>query len=92
MSETGKEFGECVKELRQNNYECFKTDVLPLISDSKEVENISEDCFSFAVKTRNHGVIDIYPKANKIHIRKQNKWIKPILPWLRKNIVGKCIS
>jgi len=31
------------------------------------------------------GSIDFYPKANKVLIRKQNKWIKPGLKWLIKN-------
>ncbi len=87
MSETGKEFGEIIKELRENKYEFFKTEVLPAIMNSGEVDNINEGCFSFAVSTKNYGVIDIFPKANKLRIRRQNKWIKPILPWLQKYII-----
>lgn len=92
MSEAGKEFGEFVKELRENKYEFFKSEVLPKIIDSEEVENINEECFSFAVTTKNYGVIDIFPKANKIRIRRKNKWVKPILPWLRKYIIKKCTN
>lgn len=92
MSGTGKEFGELVKELRENKYEHFKSKILPEITASEEVCNISEECFSFAVTTKNYGVIDIFPKANKLRIRRQNKWVKPILPWLHKYIIKKCTN
>ena len=31
--------------------------------------------------------IDFFPKANKVLIRSQNKWIKPGLRWIVKNII-----
>ena len=91
MSEAGKEYGELVKELRENNFERFKAKTLPRLESSEEVENINENCFSFAVTTKSNGVIDIFPKANKLRIRRQNKWVKPIMPWLRKHIL-KCTN
>nr|DAQ21888.1 MAG TPA: hypothetical protein [Caudoviricetes sp.] len=92
MSEAGKEFGDFVKALRESKYEDFVANTLPALQDSEEVNNITEECFCFAVSTKNYGVIDIFPKSNKIRIRRQNKWVKPILPWLRKYIIKKCIS
>lgn len=62
MSEAGKEYGEFVMELRENNYERFKAKTLPRLVSSEEVENIIEDCFSFAVTTKNNGVIDIFQR------------------------------
>ena len=32
--------------------------------------------------TRLYGVIDFYPKANKLLIRRKNKWIKPALKFI----------
>ena len=62
MSEAGEEFGEFVKELRENKYEFFKSEVLPKIIDSEEVDNINEGCFSFAVTTKNYGVIESFQR------------------------------
>lgn len=89
MSDTGKEYGELIKELRESNYESFKANKVHLLEESEEVENICEGCCSFAVTTKNYGVIDIFPKANKLRIRRQNKWVKPIMPWLNKYIIKK---
>jgi hypothetical protein len=36
--------------------------------------------YTFEIK--DYGVIDFYPKANKLLIRKLNKWIKPALGWI----------
>ena len=91
MSETGKEYREFIQEFRQENYERFKADTLSRLESCEEVENITENCFSFAVTTKINGVIDIFPKANKLRIRRQNKWVKPIMPWLRKHIL-KCTN
>lgn len=92
MSEAGKELGEFVKELRESKYENFVLKVLPALRENKEVDNITEGCCSFSVSTKTYGVIDIFPKANKIRIRRQNKWIKPIMPWLNKYILKPCIN
>lgn len=50
---------------------------------------ISNDNFKFTIDTQNskYEVIDYFPKANKILIRKQNKWIQPGLAWLIKNLL-----
>ena len=33
------------------------------------------------------GIIDYYPKANKVLIRKQNKWITGGLKWIINNLI-----
>ena len=38
----------------------------------------------YSFQTNDYGVIDFYPKANKVLIRKLNKWIKPGLKWMIK--------
>lgn len=34
-----------------------------------------------------YGVIDYFPKANKLLIRKDNKWIQPGLKWIVNNLI-----
>lgn len=33
-----------------------------------------------------YGIVDYFPKANKLLIRKQNKWIKPGFTWIKTNL------
>lgn len=42
---------------------------------------------SYAITTTVYGVIDFFPKANKLLIRKDNKWIKPGLNWIINNLL-----
>jgi hypothetical protein len=36
----------------------------------------------------NYGVIDYFPKANKLLIRKENEWIQPGLKWIITNLIN----
>lgn len=38
-------------------------------------------------QTEKFGIIDYYPKANKILIRKQNKWITQGLRWINDSLL-----
>lgn len=42
---------------------------------------------SYAITTTVHGVVDFFPKANKLLLRKDNKWIKPGLKWIINNLL-----
>ena len=35
-----------------------------------------------------HGIIDYFPKANKLLIRKSNKWVQPGLKWIVTNLIN----
>ena len=37
--------------------------------------------------TENFGIVDYYPKANKILIRKDNKWITQGLRWINESLL-----
>jgi hypothetical protein len=38
-------------------------------------------------QTSNYGILDYFPKANKILIRKDNKWIAQGLRWINDNLL-----
>jgi len=38
-------------------------------------------------QTSKYGILDYFPKANKILIRKDNKWITQGLPWINDTIL-----
>ena len=38
-------------------------------------------------QSQKYGVLDYYPKANKILIRKDNKWVSQGLKWINKNLI-----
>lgn len=42
---------------------------------------------SYSILTEEYDIIDFFPKANKLLIRKANKWIKPGLKWIVKNLL-----
>ena len=38
-------------------------------------------------QTEKHGIVDYYPKANKILIRKDNKWLTQGLRWINDTLL-----
>jgi len=43
---------------------------------------------SYSISTFKYGIIDYFPKANNLLIRKKNKWKKPGLRWIIKNLLN----
>jgi len=41
----------------------------------------------YTIETDTYGVVDYYPKANNLLIRRQNRWIKPGLKWIINNLL-----
>lgn len=72
------------KAMREERIENFEEKWLPLLKEKATV-HYSELLNRYWIENKKMGVIDFYPKANKIHIRKQNRWVKPGLQWLIKN-------
>lgn len=44
---------------------------------------------AYTIHAIGYGVIDIYPKGDKLCIRKGNKWIKGAFDWIEKTLVDK---
>lgn len=81
-------FKERNREIRALRTEKFKETILPIFQelfDMKERDNGSFTCY-----TLKYGIIDYYPKADKILIRERNKWIPRGRNWMMNNIVQEC--
>jgi hypothetical protein len=79
-----KSFGLMCKSLREARSEKFVDGWLIPLSTRYEVE---ESNFKYTIKTQKYGVLDYFPKANKLLIRKDNKWVKPGLKWIITNLL-----
>jgi len=73
------------KVLREERAEDFDELFLPKLESSYDVTFRSNG--SYAINSPTHGVLDFFPKANKLLIRKDNKWIKPGLKWIINNLL-----
>jgi predicted MPP superfamily phosphohydrolase len=71
------------KSLREKRLERFEDYLLPLERQGYEiVENNHKYTIDTDTQEIKYGIIDYFPKANKILIRKDNNWIKPGLKWI----------
>ena len=82
--------GKMNQVMREQRLERFE----PWIKELQEsTEVISLEEFSaqgkFTINTDSFGIMDYFPKANKLLIRRQNKWIKPGFKWIRENLIAK---
>lgn len=80
-----KSFALLCKALREKRSEKFIEDYLPLLEMRFPLEQRTNG--SYSISTQDFGVIDYFPKANKLLIRKDNKWIKPGLKWILNNLL-----
>lgn len=76
-------FGLLTKALRESRSERFIEDWLPLL---KKKYSITEVNHKYTIITDKFGILDYFPKANNLLIRKENKWKKPGLRWMIKNL------
>lgn len=79
-----KYMGMANKALRESRSEKFEDEWLPKIEKLYQVEKRNNG--SYSIHTGLFGIIDYYPKANKLLIRTQNEWEKPGLKWLITNL------
>ena len=82
--------GKMKKVFRQERVERFE-DVLPQLLKSVKVIDIThyeaQGKYMITTDTK-FGIVDYYPKANKILIRKDNDWILGGMTWLYKNLIN----
>jgi hypothetical protein len=78
-------FGKYCASMRMKRKERFEDKYLNKIDQITKVTKRDNGSYSFTYGI--YGTIDYFPKANKLLIRKDNKWIKPGLRWLIKNII-----
>lgn len=80
-----KAFGLLCKALREKRKERFEENWLSALCKEYKVEQRANG--SFSIYTDKYGIIDHFPKANKLLIRQKNKWIKPGLKGIIKNLL-----
>ena len=74
------------KSLREGRLENFQNTYLQVLL--KKGYEVAEDNYKYTIDTNDKfGIIDFFPKANKLLIRKDNKWIKPGTQWIIKNLL-----
>ncbi len=76
--------------LRETRWERFEDDWLARFQERFKVEKRENG--SYSIDAGEHGVLDYYPRANKVLLRKKNKWIKPGLRWLVRNLLNGPVS
>jgi len=75
-------FTKAIREKRSENFEEYWLEKLQC---DYKCEEVSEG--KFTIYDTKFGTLDFFPKANKVLIRKQNKWNKPGLKWMVNNIL-----
>jgi hypothetical protein len=81
-----KRFALYCKLIRENRSERFVEDYLPALM--LRYTTTKRDNGSYSIITEAYGTLDYFPKVNKVLIRKENKWIKPGLKWIRENLLN----
>jgi hypothetical protein len=77
-----KALGIFRKVLREERMEKFEENWLEKITSSPNITQYQMRDGGYIFWFKDGNIVDFYPKANKLLIRKQNKWIKPGLKWL----------
>lgn len=70
------------KVIREKRNLKFNEKWLEKIKNSPKVKEFQEKEYSYYLVLDNGYRIDFYPKANKLLIRNQNKWLYKALNWL----------
>jgi hypothetical protein len=85
-----KAIGMLNKSLREGRLERFEDDYLPKLVKWYDVVH-QPDHHKYTIdtdtQTNKYGIIDFFPKANKVLIKRTNKWIKPGLDWINKKLL-----
>lgn len=74
------------KALREERVEKFGAWYDKLLRSDKVI-SISEQGGKFTINTDKYGIIDYFPKANKLLIRKENEWKEKGLNWIINNLL-----
>lgn len=81
-----KSFALLCKALREKRSERWLEDWMPVLENRYSIEERTNG--SYSITTQKFGVVDYFPKANKLLIRKNNKWKKPGLKWIINNLIN----
>lgn len=70
---------QIIREERLNRFESYW---LEKITTSPKITQYQTTNNGYTFWFTDGNIIDFYPKANKLLIRKKNKWVKPALEWI----------
>lgn len=88
IGEIWREINEEKKARRQKRMQKFSDDTVLELFKSQEVLAVDNSNGTYCiVETKRFGKIHIYPKANRLLICKQNKWISGAMNWINKNLI-----
>lgn len=79
-----KALGLMTKAIREKRQERFE-DILELLNQKYDI--ITRENGSYSIFTDKFGILDYFPKANNLLMRKNSKWIKPGLKWILNNLL-----
>jgi hypothetical protein len=85
-----KAMGLLNKSLREGRHERFTESALPqLLRMGYDVADDGNNKYTIDTDSQSekYGVIDYFPKANKLLIRKENRWVKPGLAWIVEHLL-----
>jgi hypothetical protein len=72
------------KAIREERKERFEEEILPQL---RKLFVVEENTGYVKIDTMKYGPITIYPKANKLCIHHGQKWRKPAVRWIIKNLL-----
>lgn len=85
-----KAMGILNKSMREGRLERFEENFLPQLEKLYDIVH-HPDQHKYTIdtdtQTNKYGIIDYFPKANKVLIRRTNKWKKPGLQWIHKKLL-----
>lgn len=88
LGESFRDIKEYQRNIREIKYTKFKNKTVVRLEKSDKVISITENIDKFIINTTNFGIIDVYPKANRLLIRNSNKWFSSATQWLINNLIN----
>lgn len=81
-----KAFGIGGKIIREARAENFDAEWLPKFQEVCPIV-FKEVLGCYQLENKKYGIMRYYPKANRLHLCQENRWVKPGLQWLVRNIL-----
>lgn len=77
------DYSDYCHDLKEVRLKRFEETILPQL-EAYDVTNPAEG--KYTIFTPEYGFVDIFPKANKLLIRKSNKWLNGAEKWIIRNV------
>ena len=74
------------KKEREKKQQDFEKTLLKELKEKYKVISYPEQC-KYSIWNTIHGIVDYYPRADRILIRKDNHWISDGLAWINQNLL-----